>query len=136
MKVIAIVAGVLHITLLLVTYFLLPYVVPAEMLEDIKHWVLVSFSAIFLLLVMIDERKVLNVFVIFLIGAITLAGIAWAIPNYIKKEDRALSTHLLIVSSSIFITMVGAIFTSDENIPLSQQPTFTSTASVAGRRRR
>jgi hypothetical protein len=136
MKTIAVIAGVLHISLLLITYFLLPYVVPEDMIEDIKHWVLVSFSAIFLLLVMIDERKLLNVFVIFLIGGVTLAGIGWLIPQYVKKEDRALATHILIVSSSIFITMVGAIFTKDSNVPLSQQPTFTSTASVAGRRKR
>jgi hypothetical protein len=85
MKTIAVIAGVLHISLLLITYFLLPYVVPEDMIEDIKHWVLVSFSAIFLLLVMIDERKLLNVFVIFLIGGVTLAGIGWLIPQYVKK---------------------------------------------------
>lgn len=136
MKIIAVIAGVLHILLLIVTYFILPYVTPADMLEDIKHWVLVSFSSIFLLLVMIDERKILNVFFIFSIGVLTLFGIAWVIPQYVKKEDRALSTHLLIVSSSIVITMVAAFFTRDSNVPLSQQPTFTSTATVAGKRRK
>lgn len=136
MKLIAVIAGVLHILLLLITYFVLPYVTPPDMLEDIKHWVLVSFSSIFLLIVMIDERKILNVFFIFSIGVLTLLGIAWIIPKYVKKEDRALSTHLLIVSSSIFITMIAAFLSKDSDIPLSQQPTFTSTASIAGRRRR
>jgi hypothetical protein len=137
MKKIAILAGILHILLLVVTYLVLPYVVPEEMLDDIKHWVLVSFSSIFLLLVMIDESRLLNVFIIFLIGGLTLLLIAWVIPKYVKeKQDRVLATHILIVSSSIFITMVGAIFTNDKDIPLSQQPTFTSTAPVAGGRRR
>jgi len=136
MNVISLIASILHVVLLIVVYLLVPELVPQEQVEQTKHWVLASFSAIFLLLIMISAKDEVNVFVIFLVGVVVISGILWWVPTYIPKEDQDLVSHILIVSSSIFITIVSAIFSLNETESLGIQQTSTFEGLIGGKRRR
>lgn len=136
MNVISLIASFLHLTLLIVVYLVVPEVAPENQVETIKHWVLTAFSAIFLMLIMISAKDEVNVFVIFLIGAIVISGLVWWVPSYIPKEDQDLVSHILIVSSSIFITLISAIFSLHETESLGIQQTSTFEGIVGGKKRK
>lgn len=136
MNVIGLLASVLHIVLLVSIYLLVPELAPKEQVEDIKHWVLASFSGIFLLLMMVSAKDKVNIFIIFFVGAIVISGILWWVPSYIPKEDQELATHLLIISSSVFITIISAIFSLSETESLGYQQTGVLESLAGGRRRR
>ena len=123
-------------TLLIVVYLVVPEIAPENQVEEIKHWVLTSFSAIFLLLIMISAKDEVNVFVIFLVGAIVISGIVWWVPTYIAKEDQELVSHILIVSSSVFITIISALFSLHETESLGIQQTSTFEGIIGGRKRK
>ena len=126
----------MHLTLLIVVYLVVPEIAPENQVEEIKHWVLTSFSAIFLLLIMISAKDEVNVFVIFLVGAIVISGIVWWVPTYIAKEDQELVSHILIVSSSVFITIISALFSLHETESLGIQQTSTFEGIIGGRKRK
>lgn len=136
MNLISLIATFLHLTLLIVVYLVVPETAPPDQVESIKHWILTAFSATFLLLIMISARNELNVFVIFLVGAIILSGLIWWVPTYIPKEDQELVSHILIVSSSVFITIVSAIFSLGETETLGIQQTGALEGIIGGKRRR
>ena len=136
MNVISLIASFLHLTLLIVVYLVVPEVAPKEQVETIKHWVLTAFSATFLLLIMISAKDEMNVFAIFLIGAIVLSGIVWWVPTYIPKEDQDLVSHILIVSSSVFITIISALFSLHETESLGIQQTSAFEGIIGGRKRK
>lgn len=136
MNVISLIASILHVVLLIVVYLLVPELAPHEQEEQIKHWVLASFSAIFLLLIMISAKDEVNVFIIFFVGVVVMSGILWWIPSYIPKEDQDLVAHILIVSSSIFITIISTIFSLHETESLGIQQTSTFEGLIGGKRRR
>lgn len=135
MNVISLISSLLHASLLVITYLILPEFAPEGQEESIKHWVLTSFSAIFLLLIMASAKDEVNIFVIFFVGAIALTGIVWWVPTYIPKEDQDLVSHLLIVSSSIFITLISTLFSLHETETLGIHTTNIMTELV-GRGRR
>lgn len=136
MNLISLFASFLHLSLLVVVYLVVPEVAPADQVETIKHWVLTAFSATFLLLIMITAKNELNVFIIFLVGAIVLSGIVWWVPTYIAKEDQEIVSHILIVTSSVFITIVSSVFSLHATESLGLQQTNTFEAIIGGRRRR
>jgi hypothetical protein len=136
MNVIALVSSLLHIGLLVVVYLVIPYAVPPDREEEIKNWVLASFSAIFLLLITVSAREKVNVFVIVLVGVIVISGLVWWVPSYVPKEDQDLVSHLLIISSSIFITIVSAIFSLGEAETIGAQQTGSLEGIIGGLRRR
>lgn len=136
MNVIGLLASVLHIVLLVSVYLLVPELAPKEQAEDIKHWVLASFSGIFLLLMMISAKDKVNIFIIFFVGAIVISGILWWVPSYIPKEDQELTIHILIISSSIFISIISAIFSLSETESLGYQQTGVLESLAGGRRKR
>jgi hypothetical protein len=136
MNVISLIASILHVILLIVVYLLVPELAPREQEEQIKHWVLASFSAIFLLLIMVSAKDEVNIFIIFLVGAVVITGILWWVPSYIPKEDQDLVSHILIISSSIFITIVSALFSLRETESLGIQQTSTFEGLLGGKRRR
>jgi uncharacterized membrane protein len=136
MNLISLVASFLHLTLLIVVYLIVPEVAPEDQVESIKHWVLTAFSAIFLLLIMISAKNEINVFIIFLIGTVVISGIVWWVPTYIPKEDQDLVSHILIVSSSVFITLVSALFSLHETESLGIQQTSALEGIIGGRRRK
>jgi hypothetical protein len=136
MNLISLIATFLHLTLLIVVYLVIPETAPPEQVDSIKHWVLTAFSATFLLLIMVSAKDEVNIFVIFLVGAIVLSGIIWWVPTYIPKEDQELVSHILIVSSSVFITIVSAIFSLHETEAIGVQQTGVLEGLVGGRRRR
>lgn len=136
MNIISLIASFLHLVLLIVVYLVVPEVTPEPQVETVKHWVLTAFSSIFLLLIMISAKDEINVFIIFLVGAIVLSGIVWWVPSYIPKEDQDLVSHILIVSSSVFITIVSTVFSlhSTESLGIQQASTFEGL--LGGKRRR
>lgn len=136
MNILSLIASFLHLTLLIVVYLVVPEVSPPDQVESIKHWVLTAFSATFLLLIMISAKDELNVFIIFLVGAIVLSGIIWWVPTYIPKEDQDLVSHILIVSSSVFITIISALFSLPETESLGYQQTGVFESLSGGKRRR
>lgn len=136
MNLLSLIASFLHLTLLIVVYLVVPEIAPENQVEEIKHWVLTSFSAIFLLLIMISAKDEVNVFVIFLVGAIVISGIVWWVPTYIAKEDQELVSHILIVSSSVFITIISALFSLHETESLGIQQTSTFEGIIGGRKRK
>ena len=136
MNIISLIASFLHLTLLLSVYLIVPEVAPHDQVESIKHWVLTAFSATFLLLIMISAKDELNVFIIFLVGAVVLSGIVWWVPTYIPKEDQELVSHILIVSSSVFITIISALFSLGETESLGIQQTGAFEGLIGGKRRR
>lgn len=136
MNVISLVASFLHLTLLIVVYLVVPEVAPENQVETIKHWVLTAFSSIFLLLIMISAKDEVNVFVIFLVGAIVISGLIWWVPTYIPKEDQDLVSHILIVTSSIFITIVSALFSLHETESLGIQQTSALEGIIGGKKRK
>lgn len=136
MNLISLLASFLHLTLLIVVYLVVPEVTPDSQVETVKHWVLTAFSSIFLLLIMISAKDELNVFIIFLVGVLVLSGIIWWVPSYIKKEDQDLVSHILIVSSSVFITIISALFSLHETETLGIQQTSTFEGLLGGKRRR
>lgn len=136
MNIISLVATSLHLVLLISVYLIVPEVAPEDQVESIKHWLLTAFSATFLLLIMISAKDELNVFIIFLVGAAVLSGIIWWVPKYIAKEDQDLVSHILIVSSSVFITIISAIFSLGETESLGIQQTGALEGLVGGKRRR
>jgi hypothetical protein len=123
MNVISLISSFLHVSLLIITYLILPEFAPEDQRESIKHWVLTSFSAIFLLLIMVSAKDEVNIFVILFVGAISLTGIVWWVPTYIPAEDQELVSHLLIVSSSIFITMISTLYSLHETESLGMYHT-------------
>lgn len=136
MNVISLIASFLHLALLITVYLVIPEVAPHDQVDTIKHWVLTAFSAIFLLLIMISAKDEMNVFIIFLIGAIVISGIVWWVPTYIPKEDQELTSHILIVSSSVFITVISAIFSLHQTESLGIQQTSTFEGIIGGRKRK
>lgn len=136
MNVISLIASILHLSLLIIVYLVVPEVAPEDQVESIKHWVLTAFSATFLLLIMISAKDEVNVFLIFLVGAVVLSGIIWWVPTYIPKEDQELVSHILIVSSSVFITIVSAFFSLPETESLGYQQTGVLESLSGGKRRR
>lgn len=136
MNVISLIASFLHLTLLIVVYLVVPEVAPKEQVESIKHWVLTAFSAIFLLLIMVSAKDEMNIFAIFLVGVIVLSGLIWWVPSYIPEEDRDLVSHILIVSSSVFITIISALFSLHETESLGIQQTSALEGIVGGRKRK
>lgn len=136
MNIISLIATFLHLTLLIVVYLVVPEVSPPDQVESIKHWVLTAFSAIFLLLIMVSAKDEVNVFVIFLIGAIVISGLVWWVPSYISKEDQDLVSHILIVSSSVFITVISALFSLHATESLGVQQTGTFEGLIGGKRKR
>lgn len=136
MNIISLIASLLHLTLLISVYLIVPEIAPPDQVESIKHWVLTAFSATFLLLIMISAKDEVNVFIIFLIGAVVISGIVWWVPTYIQKEDQDLVSHILIVSSSVFITIISAIFSLGETESLGIQQTGTFEGLIGGKRRR
>jgi hypothetical protein len=136
MNVISLIASILHLSLLIIVYLVVPEVAPEDQVESIKHWVLTAFSATFLLLIMISAKDEVNVFLIFLVGAVVLSGIIWWVPTYIPKEDQELVSHILIVSSSVFITVVSAFFSLPETESLGYQQTGVLESLSGGKRRR
>jgi len=133
---IGLLASFLHIFLLVVVYFLIPKLVAPDKQEQTKHWVLASFSAIFLILIGISVKDKLNIFIIFIIGAIVISGILWWVPTYIPEEDQDLASHILIVASSVLITIVSTIFSLHDTEVLGIQETSTFGEIVGGKRRR
>lgn len=136
MNIVSLVATFLHLVLLISVYLIVPEVAPHDQVESIKHWVLTAFSATFLLLIMISAKDELNVFIIFLVGAVVLSGLIWWVPTYIPKEDQDLVSHILIVSSSVFITFISALFSLGETESLGIQQTGALEGLVGGKRRR
>ena len=136
MNLLSLIASFLHLTLLVVVYLVVPEVAPESQVETIKHWVLTAFSSIFLLLIMISARNEVNVFVIFLVGVLVLSGIIWWVPTYIAKEDQELVSHILIVSSSVFITIISALFSLHETESLGFQQASTFEGLIGGKRKR
>ena len=136
MNVISLIASILHLTLLVVIYLVVPSLVPHDQEEDIKHWILVSFSAVFLLLIMVSARKEVNIFIILLVGAVVISGIAWWVPTYIPKSDQELVSHILIISTSVFIMIISAIFSLPETESLGYQQTNIIEDIMGGRRKR
>ena len=110
-------------SLLIITYLILPEFAPEDQQESIKHWILTSFSAIFLLLIMVSAKDEVNIFVIFFVAIISLSGIVWWVPTYIPKEDQEIVSHLLIVSSSVFITLVSTLYSLHETETLGLHTT-------------
>jgi hypothetical protein len=135
MNVISLISSFLHVSLLIVVYLVVPEVSPKENVESIKHWVLTAFSAIFLLLIMVSAKNEINIFIIFLVGVIVLSGIIWWVPSYIPEEDQDLVSHILIVSSSVFITIISALFSLHETESLGIQQTSTYEGIIGGRTR-
>lgn len=133
---IGLLSSLLHIVLLVVVYFLIPKLVPSQQEEQAKHWVLASFSAIFLLLIMVSAKDKINVFLIFVVGVVVISGILWWVPTYIPEEDQDLVSHILIVSSSIFITVISTVFSLHETESLGIQQTATFGELIGGKRRR
>ncbi len=136
MNVISLLSSFLHLTLLIVVYLVIPEIAPEDQVETIKHWVLTAFSSIFLLLIMISAKDELNVFALFLIGAIIITGLIWWVPTYIRKEDQDLVSHILIVSSSIFITIVSALFSLHDTESIGIQQTSAFEGIIGGKRRK
>lgn len=136
MNVIGLVANLLHIGLLVVIYLVIPKTVVPERQENIQHWVFVSFSAIFLLLTIVSARDKINIFIIFLIGAIVLSGLIWWVPKYIPEEDQDLASHVLIIASSLFITLISAFYSLTETEIIGIQQTGTYEGIIGGKRRR
>lgn len=136
MNLISLIATFLHLTLLIVVYLVVPEAAPPDQVDSIKHWVLTAFSATFLLLIMVSAKDEINIFVIFLVGAIVLSGIIWWVPTYIPKEDQELTSHILIVSSSVFITVISAIFSLHETESIGVQQTGVLEGLMGGKRRR
>ncbi len=136
MNVISFIARFLHLALLIIVYLVVPEVAPENQVETIKHWVLTAASSIFLLLIMISAKDELNVFALFLIGAIIITGLIWWVPTYIRKEDQDLVSHILIVSSSIFITIVSALFSLHDTESIGIQQTSAFEGIIGGKRRK
>lgn len=136
MNVLSLIATFLHLGLLVSVYLVIPEFAPKDQVESIKHWVLTAFSATFLLLIMISAKDEVNVFIIFLVGAVVLTGIVWWVPTYIPKEDQELVSHILIVSSSVFITIISALYSLESTESLGLQQTAALEGLAGGRRRR
>ncbi len=136
MKWIGVLASVLHIILLIVMYLVVPNVVPHDRKEDIEHWVLASFSAVFLLLTIVSVKDTLNVFIIILVGSVVLSGLIWWVPTYVPEEDQELTSHILIIASSITITTISFLYSLQETEILGLQQTSAYEALLGGKRRR
>jgi len=136
MNVLSLVASLLHIILLVSVYLVVPELVSPEKQEDVQHWVLVSFSVIFLLLISLSAKDKINVFILLFIGAIVITGLVWWVPAYIPKDKQDLASHILIVSSSVFITLISVIFSLRETETLGLQETSTFEGIIGGKRRR
>jgi len=136
MNVLGLVASLLHIILLVSVYLVVPELVSPEKTEDVQHWVLVSFSIIFLLLITVSAKDKINIFVLLLIGAIVITGLVWWVPAYIPKDKQDLASHILIVSSSVFITLISVVYSLRETETLGLQETSTFEGLIGGKRRR
>ena len=136
MNVIGLIASVLHIILLIVMYLVVPEVVSPDKRETIEHWVLASFSGIFLLLTMVSVKNMLSIFTVLLVGVIVLSGLVWWVPTYIPQEDQELASHILIIASTIFISTLSAIFSLHETEVLGLQQTSAYEALLGGKRKR
>ena len=133
---IGLIASILHITLLVVVYLVVPEYVPSDQKEDVKHWILVSFSLVFLILTTLSVENKVNIFIILFVGAIVLSGLIWWVPEYIPKEDQDLASHILIISSSIVISLISAIYSLSETETIGVQQTGVYEALLGGKRRR
>lgn len=136
MNLIGLLASFLHIVLLVVMYLVIPKLVAPEKKEVTEHWILASFSAIFLLLTIVSVKNTLSMFVVFLIGAVILSGIIWWIPTYIAEEDQDLVSHILIIVSSVAITSLSMFYSLQETEVLGLQQTGTYESLLGGRRKR
>lgn len=136
MKLIGLIASFLHITLLIVMYLVLPKLVSPEKKETVEHWVLASFSAVFLLLTMASVTNILSMFIVLVIGSVVLSGIVWWVPTYIPEEDQDLASHILIIASSVLITSLSLIFSLQETEVLGIQQTSAYEGLLGGKRRR
>lgn len=136
MEIIGLLASVLHIILLVSVYLLIPELAPKDQVENIKRWVLASFSAIFLMLITVSAKDKVNIFIIMFVGVVVLSGILWWVPSYIPEEDQDLAIHILIISSSIFITLISLIFSLPETEALGYQQTGVFESLAGGKRRR
>jgi hypothetical protein len=136
MNVIGLLANLLHITLLVVIYLVVPKAVSPDKQETIQHWIFVSFSAIFLLLTIVSAKDKVNIFIIFLVGAIVLSGLIWWVPKYIPEEDQDLASHILIIASSIVISTVSVFYSLTETETIGVQGTGALEGIIGGKRRR
>jgi hypothetical protein len=129
-------ASVLHITLLIIMYLVVPKFAPPSQKETIEHWVLASFSAVFLVLTMVSVKDVLNIFIILAVGSVVLSGLVWWVPTYIPEEDQELASHILIIASSLVITTISIVYSLHETEVLGLQQTSAYEALLGGKRRR
>lgn len=117
-------------------YLVVPSVVSPERKEIVEHWILASFSAIFLILTMASVTNVLSIFVVLIVGAVVLSGIIWWVPAYIPEEDQDLASHILIISSSVLITSLSLFYSLQDTEVLGLQQTSAYEALLGGKRRR
>jgi hypothetical protein len=136
MNLIGLLASFLHIVLLIVVYLIIPKLVSPDKKDDVEHWVLASFSAVFLLLTVVSVRNMISMFVVLLIGAVVLSGLIWWVPTYIPEEDRELASHGLIIASSIVITSMSLYYSLQETELLGLQQTSSYEGLLGGKRRR
>ena len=117
-------------------YLVVPSIVSPEKKETVEHWILASFSAIFLILTMASVTNVLSIFVVLIVGAVVLSGLIWWVPTYIPEEDQDLASHILIISSSVLITSLSLSYSLQDTEVLGLQQTSAYEALLGGKRRR
>ena len=135
MNIISFIASFLHIALLVIVYIILPKLAPPDKEEDIKHWILTSFSSIFLILIMASSYEKVNVFVLLFIGVVVISGIAWWVPSYIPKDDQYLVSNILIVISSAFITIISTLFSLEDTETLGLHQASILEKFMGGKRK-
>jgi hypothetical protein len=116
-------------------FVIIPKYAPKDQVTIIQDWLGLGFSGLILLISIFSSRftyESLSIkFVLFLIVlGISLSGIYWWIPTYIKKEDQTKAIQYMFnsITAAVILTNVMA----DSMYPLVPQ----SVVMTAGRRRK
>jgi len=114
-------------------FVIIPKYAPKDQVTIIQDWLGLGFSGLILIISVFSSRfssesmAIKTVFFLVVL-AISLSGIYWWIPKYIKKEDQTKATQYMFNSITAAVILVNIL--SDSLYPLASQP------MIAGRRRR
>ena len=136
MSSLSLLSSLAHIVLLCITYIIIPEAVPSDQKDAVSHWIIVSFSALFLLLVVVSVKNKIGATILLIMGVALLSGILWWIPSYIPNERQELVTHIMVIASVIVTTAVTFILSSHETESLGIQKIHAFEGLIGGKRRR
>ena len=114
-------------------FVIIPKYAPKDQVTMIQDWLGLGFSGLILLVSLFsskfsNESMTIKALFFLVVLAVSISGIYWWIPKYIKKDEQNKAIQHMFNSITLSIILVNIM--SDSFYPLAAQP------MIAGRRRK